>query len=306
MIVGLIALTSFAAITCLIWGLRHRPVAATMETRIQTFRERNIATLEGEVDLSIPFAERIIRPSMEAIARLAISVLPASVFANYEKRLIMAGNPMNATTFVTLWVAFGVLFSGIILGGVILVGGTVGIQQAVVVLLFGFIGLVLPLFWLKGQVAARQKLIVRAMPDALDMVTTSVEAGLGLDAALARVAEKSSGPLADELSRALREMAMGRLRRDALTDLGTRTGVEELVMFINAIVQAEQLGLAIGPVLRVQADQMRMHRRQRAEKAAHEAPIKMLFPLVLFIFPAFMIVILGPAVIRIGRALFGM
>lgn len=303
MLVGLIALSTFASMSCLIWGLLRRP-ASTMEARIRTFRQQAITPVQGEVDLSIPFADRVIKPSLEAIARLATSVLPASVLANLEKRLIMAGSPMSASTFVTLWVGLGSLFSAVILAAVFLVGGSIGVQQALVVLLCGIIGLVLPNFWLKGQVKARQKLIVRALPDALDMVTTCVEAGLGLDAALARVTEKSSGPLADELSRTLREVAMGRLRREALTDLGARTGVEELITFINAIIQAEQLGVAIAQVLRVQSEQMRTRRRQRAEQAAHEAPIKMLFPLVLFIFPSFMLVILGPAVIRIGEALF--
>jgi len=150
---------------------------------------------------------------------------------------------------------------------------------------------------------ARQKEIIKALPDALDLVTTCVEAGLGLDGALMRVAEKSKGPLADEISRMLREAAMGKLRREALTELGERAGVEELTGFINSVIQAEQLGVGIAQVLRVQSEQLRMRRRQRAEKAAHEAPVKMLFPLVLFILPAFMLILLGPAVIRIGQAL---
>jgi len=165
------------------------------------------------------------------------------------------------------------------------------------------VGLQLPRIWLSGRVKARQKEIIKALPDALDLVTTCVEAGLGLDAALSRVAEKSSGSLSLELSRMLRDVAMGKMRREALTELGERIGVEELTSFINSIIQAEQLGVGIAQVLRVQSDQLRMRRRQRAERAAHEAPIKMIFPLVLFIFPAFMIVILGPAVIRIAQSL---
>jgi tight adherence protein C len=162
-----------------------------------------------------------------------------------------------------------------------------------------------PGLWLKGRLGARQKLVLKTLPDALDLVTTCVEAGLGLDGALARVAEKSSGPLADELTRMLREVAMGKLRREALTETADRIGVDELTSFVNAIIQAEQLGVGIAQVLRVQSDQMRTRRRQRAEKTAHEAPIKMIFPLVLFIFPAFMLVILGPAVLRIATSLTG-
>jgi tight adherence protein C len=173
-------------------------------------------------------------------------------------------------------------------------------QKLGISLFFVVFGWMLPRTWLRGQMKARQKLIIKALPDSLDLVTTCVEAGLGLDAALARVAEKTEGPFAEELKRMLRDVAMGKLRRDALTELHERVGVEELTNFINSIIQAEQLGVGIAQVLRVQSDQLRTKRRQRAEKSAHEAPIKMLFPLVLFIFPAFMIVILGPAVIRIA------
>ena len=165
------------------------------------------------------------------------------------------------------------------------------------------LGWMFPRMWLKGKVKAKQKLVLRALPDGLDLITTCVEAGLGLDAALARVAEKSTGPLADELSHMLRDIAMGKLRREALTEMAERVGVEELSSFINAVIQAEQLGVSIAQVLRVQSDQIRTKRRQRAEQTAHEAPIKMLFPLVLFIFPAFLIVILGPAGIRLSDTL---
>jgi tight adherence protein C len=154
---------------------------------------------------------------------------------------------------------------------------------------------------LKSAVRSRQRLVVKALPDALDMVTTCVEAGLGLDAALGRVADQMKGPLAAELSQTLREIAMGRLRREALSELGERTGVQELISFVNAVIQAEQLGVSVAQVLKVQSDQMRMRRRQRAEQLAHEAPVKMVFPLVLCIFPAFMLVILGPAVISISQ-----
>jgi tight adherence protein C len=188
---------------------------------------------------------------------------------------------------------------------VLVVWGTVGMAQAVVVLAFGVVGWMLPGMWLKGKVKRRQKGVIRSLPDALDLVTTCVGAGLGLDAALARVAEKSTGPLADELARMLREVAMGKLRREGLAEMAARIGVDELTGFVNAVIQSEQLGVGVAQVLRVQADQMRTRRRQRVEQTAHEAPIKMIFPLVLFIFPAFMLVILGPAVIRIAGSLTG-
>jgi tight adherence protein C len=211
----------------------------------------------------------------------------------------MAGGRMTLNAFVTFWAVCLVICVGFSL--IMIVAAPMPLIQKLGISLFFLVfGWLLPRTWLKGQVKSRQKQVIKALPDSLDLVTTCVEAGLGLDAALARVAEKTEGPFAEELQRMLRDVAMGKLRRDALTELHQRVGVDELTNFINSVIQAEQLGVGIAQVLRVQSDQLRTKRRQRAEKAAHEAPIKMLFPLVFFIFPAFLIVILGPAVIRIA------
>jgi tight adherence protein C len=177
-----------------------------------------------------------------------------------------------------------------------------GIKAILVALVLTVIGYVFPRTWLKGKVKSKQKLVIKSLPDNLDLITTCVEAGLGLDAALSRVAERGQGPLAAELQHMLRDVSMGKLRREAMQEMADRIGVEELTNFINSIIQAEQLGVGIAQVLRVQSDQLRMQRRQRAEKSAHEAPIKMIFPLVLLIFPSFLAVILAPAVIRIATA----
>jgi tight adherence protein C len=139
-----------------------------------------------------------------------------------------------------------------------------------------------------------------AVPDTLDLLTISVKAGLGFDAALAKVVEKTKGPLADEFARALNELRVGKQRREALRDIVARTDVRALTNFIGAIIQAEQLGVSISKVLQVQSEQLRIERRQRAEEAAAKAPIKMLFPLVGCIFPSMFIVILGPAIILIA------
>ena len=304
MLIGAIGLLVFAAVVSLVLGLARR-APSVMEARMRDFRTRAIDAVEGETDLSEPFAERVLVPSLEALARAATSVLPARMLAKIEKQLLMAGNPMTLNAYVVFWMISVGLMSGFILACVLVVWGTVGLVQAAVVLAFGVIGWMLPGTWLKGRVRRRQKVVLTSLPDALDLVTTCVGAGLGLDAALARVAEKSGGPLADELNRMLREVAMGKLRREALAEMADRIGVEELTSFVNAVIQAEQLGVGIGQVLRVQSDQMRTRRRQRAEQMAHEAPVKMIFPLVLFIFPAFMLVILGPAAIRIADSLAG-
>jgi len=165
------------------------------------------------------------------------------------------------------------------------------------------LGALMPKVWLDNRVRLRQKLILKSLPDAFDLITTCVEAGLGLEAALARVAEKVQGPFGEELTVMLQDVALGKLRRDALREVAERTGVPDLTSFINAVVQAETMGTSIAAVLRVQADQMRIRRRQRAEQEAQAAPIKMMFPLVLFIFPTMFIVILGPAAISIYETL---
>jgi tight adherence protein C len=304
MLIGIIGVLVFLAVISLVVGLARRS-PSMMEARMQDFRTRAVETVEGEADLGVPFADRVLVPGVEALAKGVTSVLPARVLANIEKQLVMSGNPMSLNTYVVIWMTSVSFMAGLVLAAVVVVWGTIGLQQAVAVLIFGVVGWMIPGTWLKGRVKARQKQVLKALPDGLDLVTTSVEAGLGLDAALARVSQKSSGPLAEELSRMLREVAMGKMRREALIEMTDRLGVEELTSFVNAIIQAEQLGVGIAQVLRVQADQMRTRRRQRAEKTAHEAPIKMIFPLVLFIFPAFMLVILGPAGIRIATSLGG-
>jgi tight adherence protein C len=302
MFIAIIGALVFLSVVTLVLGMASRRTSL-MEARMQDFRTRTASVVEGEADLTVPFADRVLVPGVEALANAATSVLPARVLSNIEKQLVRAGNPMSLNAYIVFWMASVGLFAGFVLSAVVIVFGAVGWQQAAVVLVFGVVGWTIPGNWLKSRVKARQKLVLKSLPDALDLVTTCVEAGLGLDAALARVAEKSTGPLATEMSRMLREVAMGKLRREGLTEMADRLGVEELSSFVNAIIQAEQLGVGISQVLRVQSDMMRTRRRQAAEKMAHEAPIKMIFPLVLFIFPAFMLVILGPAFIRIAGAL---
>jgi len=299
MLALIIAFVVFSAVTLLVVGL-VRPRVSLTEMRIQTLRQQ-VAT--GDLsELALPFSDRILRPTIKGFGKGLANMLPANFLASIQKSLITAGSSMTAATFVTFWAVCTALFAGLAIVALAALGG-VSAQGFLGLLVMATIGFSLPLFWLRSAVRSRQRLIIKKLPDAMDLITTCVEAGLGLDAALAKVSEQMKGPLAKELSQTLREVSMGRLRREALSDLGQRTGVQELISFVNAVIQAEQLGVSIGHVLRVQSDQMRTHRRQRAEQLAHEAPIKMMFPLVMCIFPAFMLVILGPAVIRIGQQL---
>ena len=296
-----IAFVVFATVALLVVGLM-RPRASLTEIRIETLRQQ-VATGDAS-ELVLPFSDRILLPTVQGFGRGLAKMLPANFMTSLQRTLIMGGSSMTASTFITLWAVSTGLFVGLAIVALAALGGVSG-QGFLGLLVMGIIGFMLPRFWLRSAVGSRQKKIVKNLPDAMDLITTCVEAGLGLDAALAKVSGQMKGPLAKEISQMLLEVGMGRLRRDALSDLGQRTGVQELISFVNAIIQAEQLGVSIGHVLKVQSDQMRTHRRQRAEKLAHEAPIKMMFPLVLCIFPAFMLVILGPAVIRIGETMMG-
>ncbi len=224
-----------------------------------------------------------------------------------EKRLAMAGNPGDLR--LTDWMGVKMLVA-IITGVIIflLLGVLMGsgILQSLVFGLIGMlIGYMLPEFWLGKRIKARQTVILKMIPDTLDLLTISVRAGLGFDAALAKVVEKLPGPLSDEFRRALAEVRVGKSRRDALRDMVPRTNVPPLSNFIGAIIQAETLGVSISKVLQVQSEQLRIERRQRAEEQAAKAPIKMLFPLVGCIFPSLFVVILGPAIISLVQAFSG-
>jgi tight adherence protein C len=274
------------------------PVQARL-TQLGTMQAKNLEELE----LQSPFLERTFRP---LAARLSASMgrMASSSFQDKaEKRLALAGNPGNLRVADWLGIkAIGAIVGGIlffllfVIPGIIHVPLIIGIAMIFAGILAGY---TVPEFWLGGRVKKRQKAIILQIPDALDLLTISVRAGLGFDAALGKVVEKMKGPLVDEFRRALAEVRVGKARRDALRDIVARTEVTPLTNFIGAIIQAEQLGVSISKVLQVQSEQLRIERRQRAEEQAAKAPIKMLFPLVGCIFPSLFIVILGPAIILI-------
>jgi len=301
MIIPLIMVTFFCSVMLMAMAAGKRKTSV-VESRIQAFRQQTNAMDDFGPNLDVAFTDRVLKPGAESLARLVSRILPQSMLADVQHQLMVAGYPMRYNTYLSFWGLSTFLLGG--MGLMIFVSApTSGIFQKLLAGgIFVILGFAFPRMWLKGKVKAKQKAVIRSLPDTMDLITTCVEAGLGLDAALSRVADKADGPLSDELQRMLRDIGMGKLRREAMNELSERAGVEELTSFINSIVQAEQLGVGIAQVLRVQSEQLRTQRRQRAEKQAHEAPIKMLFPLVLFVFPAFLGVILGPAVIRIAVA----
>jgi len=239
---------------------------------------------------------------LRAIAR---RLSPAGTAASLQHRLDIAGNPGNWTADRVLAAkGLGLLGLGAV-GTVYGLAITHSIGLAFIGLVVGAVlGFYLPDLLLYNAGLRRQQKIQRALPDSLDMLTVCMEAGLGFDAALAQVAQNTDGPLAAEFTRALQEMQIGQGRTDALRSLLTRTTVPELRVFVAALVQAGELGIPIAKVLREQAGEMRVKRRQRAEEQAQKVPVKIMFPLVVCLFPALMVVVIGPGILRIAHALF--
>jgi tight adherence protein C len=289
-----LAATVFVAMLAFVGG------ESQIRTRLDSLRGAPDSR-DRKPEQHLTLSQRMFQPVTAAIVELGRKIFPTRMLAGVEQRLILAGEPMTVNTFITFQVmsAGGFLFLPLVL--VFAMGIGFGLGALGFIVIFAAIGLFLPHMWLSQRIGQRQSVIIKSLPDAFDLITTCVEAGLGLDAALARVAEKVEGPFADELSRTLREISLGRMRSDALKELGDRTGVPDLVTFVNAVIQAERMGSSVGAVLRVQSEQLRVRRRQRAEEQAYKAPVKMIFPLVLCIFPTLFIVILGPAVITIMR-----
>ncbi|MGQ9926283.1 MAG: type II secretion system F family protein [Chloroflexaceae bacterium] len=272
--------------------------------RLHQYTERAM-TLE-ELELQQPFHERVIIPAAKSILTTLGKYGPRQSAERLRLNLQMAGNPGGITPvmFVGLRVALALVLGGAIS---LLTFQTMEFTQALLYSGVGFaLGYMLPVIWLGRQIAARKKAIIKSLPDALDLLCISVEAGLAFDLALQRVADKWDDELSREFRRVLKDTRLGRSRREALKDMADRTGVDDVRTFVASVIQAEQLGVSMSKILRIQSDQMRVRRRQRAEELAQQAPIKMLFPMVFLIFPALFVVILGPAVPRIFSSFSGL
>jgi tight adherence protein C len=296
----LMALLAAGGVLLIVWALAGARTSDPVQARLT-----QLGTLEGvtsleEIELQQPIMDRTMRPLMRRLSGIGTRLTSRERVGRTEHRLAEAGYPYGLRTidFMGLKVVAALVTSGLmfLLLGVAMGNLSTGFIFALGGLMLGFF---LPDFWLSRQIRSRQKAILLAIPDVLDLLTISVKAGLGFDAALAKVVEKTEGPLTDEFRRALAEVRIGKARRDALREMVGRTNVPALTNFIGVIIQAEQLGVAIANVLEVQSEQLRVERRQRAEEMAAKAPIKMLFPLVGCIFPSMFIVILGPAIILI-------
>jgi tight adherence protein C len=251
-------------------------------------------TLE-EVELQRPFSERFLRPSIERLGSILSRSTPQKSRQNLMNRLDLAGRPGNLTPedFAAVRIVAAAVMAAVGLGLGLLLANVVYLVIALVA--GAALGFYLPVLWLKQKVDARRNDIQRGLPDAMDLLVIAVDAGLGFDAALARVTDKYKNALSDEFAKVLREVSLGRPRLEAMDEMGRSSGVEDLHNFIQAIIQSEQFGTGIGKILRIQADEMRRKRRQRAQEKAAQATLKMMLPMVGCIFPTLWIVLLGPA-----------
>ncbi|MGH2392724.1 MAG: type II secretion system F family protein, partial [Candidatus Limnocylindria bacterium] len=284
-----IAVLAAIGVLLIVFGAATRPPKDAVQQRLEQLVVKP-RTLE-EAELEQPFFERAVRPLVARLSRLSQRGGGLGMVERAEARLHQAGYPggLRGADWMGVKVLGSILFAiGFTILFLALMGFPVGILFGIGGLAVGFLA---PEFWLGRKIRARQLDMILQLPDALDLLTISVEAGLGFDAALAKVVEKMEGPLVNEFRQALAEIRMGRLRRDALRDVASRADAQPVTNFIGAIVQAEQLGVPIAKVLQIQSQQLRIERRQRAEEAAAKAPVKMLFPMVGCIFPTIFIVI---------------
>jgi tight adherence protein C len=296
---GLVALTVF-----LVW-LAYMPARRTDDTdeRLASYLSR-APNLE-EDDLREPLAQRVIVPFLRKALRAAGGLAPRRNLAATQKLLIQAGSPggLSGIDFLGMRVLGLAIFGG--LAFVASVGGQplpIALRNAALAAVIGFL---LPNYWLTSKARQRRTMITRSLPDALDMLTIGVEAGLAFESALLRVSEKWHNPLTEEFRRTVGEMRVGTSREAALLRMAERCDVADLNTFVAILVQSSQLGVSISQVLHNQAAEMRLKRRQRAEELARQAGIKIMIPLGFLIFPALFVVILGPAVPTILTAFRG-
>jgi tight adherence protein C len=296
------ALMAAGGVMAAFWGASILREPDPIKGRLSEFAQARPRSLE-EIELSASARDRVWRPLFKHISMIVARRTPQAQFAQIRRNLTIAGNPHNldAADFLGIKGCMA-LFLGIV-GFLLFFRGENLMSALLAPLGMAAFGFYLPGLWLGQKMKSRRKEIQKALPDALDLLTISVEAGCGFDQALQKVTQKWSNALAKEFDRVLAEIRMGRARRDALRDMSQRCDVDDVNTFVSALIQADQLGVSLTRVLRVQSDQMRIRRRQRAEELAQQAPIKMLFPMVFLILPALFVVILGPAVPMVMRTL---
>ncbi|MDP9265610.1 MAG: VWA domain-containing protein [Chloroflexota bacterium] len=293
------ALAAFALSLAILTLVAGRLRIVALRRRRETF----LPPLTGDRVAAVrrqSFGRRVLIPLFAALGAPLVRMTPTSLIATSRQRLAEAGDPfgLGPVEFLGFRAALGLV--GALVAGVLGALSTENLATLIGISILGTLfGYVLPGFIVGSMGRARKRALLRALPSTLDLLAVSVDAGLALDGAMAQVGQRWKNPLSDEFRRLLVEFQMGRDRRQALKEFGRRTGVTEIARFVTAVTQADAMGVALSKVLQEQAADMRVRRRQIAEEKARTAPIKMLFPMVLLIFPALFVVILGPAVPRL-------
>ena len=302
-IIGVIVVGVGLTAALIIFGLRGSTATGgsggDIQVRLEEFAGRTTPLTLEEIELSQPFSQRVIRPMLVKMGNLLGRLSPSKSKAAAERKLELAGKPYGwgAAEFFGLRVFVGLAF-GVLAFLITSISPTIGLTAKLIApVLMGMLGFFLPVLWLGSKIKKRQKEIIKSLPDAMDLLTIAVEAGMGFDGALQKVAEKWANELSKGFAKVVQEMRLGVIRREALRNMSQNMDVPDVTSFVAAIIQADQLGVSIAKILRIQSEQMRVKRRQRAEEQANKAPIKMLFPMVFLIFPALFVVLLGPAVL---------
>ncbi|MBN2303302.1 MAG: type II secretion system F family protein [Anaerolineae bacterium] len=301
-VIGIIGLLIFGAVLLgglVLVGMRDDAEGDPLERRLAEYGDRELPQSLEELELSLSTRERVIIPMYRALANFAVRFTPENQIDSIRRQIELAGKTqtMEPVAFfgqrIALTLALGVgaffVFFFVAHWGVVK-----GVAATVIGSLLGYY---LPVLQLQGQISRRQDGIIKDLPDALDLLTICVEAGLGFEQAMGKVYEKWDNDLATAFGRVLQEIQLGKRRGEALRDMSNRMDVPDVTSFVAALIQAEQLGVSIAKILRIQSDQMRVKRRQRAQEKAQQAPVKMMIPMVLLIFPSIWIVLLGPSII---------
>ncbi len=295
------------AVVLVLIGIRN-PKAADEQAlyeRLEEFSQSGTPIDLEQLEMAQPFTERVIYPIARKLGEFTMRFTPQNWLTSISRKLELAGSSskMDPSLFLALQfisgIGFGVLmFLLLKLTGSNIPGGRIFLFTAGITI----VGFFFPQYQLSRNITNRQKNIRKAMPDALDLLTICVEAGLGFDAAMSKVAEKWESQLSMAFARVIQEIQLGKTRREALYDMQANIGLSEMTSFVAAIIQSEQLGVSMAKVLRIQADQMRIKRRQIAEEEAHKAPTKMLIPMALLIFPSILVVLMTPALLQIMKS----
>jgi tight adherence protein C len=299
MLILLVIAVVILGVGLLVFAAMRMPKDETpLDSRLSEYAGREVPVSLEEIELQQPFAERVLLPILKGVSDFVIRFTPAANIQSVQKKLDMAGNPwgVEAPVYWSMQIVFAVFFGALLT--FLFVFGSMHLAwwMSLGIIVLGVVfGYFFPRLYLDSRISRRQDNVRKAMPDALDLLTICVEAGLGFDSAMSKVNEEWDNELSTAFGRVIQEIRLGKLRRDALKDMADRVGLSELTSFVAAVVQSEQLGVSMSRVLRIQADQMRLRRRQRAEEKARQAPVIMMLPLVFLIFPTILIVLLGPA-----------